>query len=252
MNEFPQQCLAASREHKPYPQLSQAHPEAGIEDAYRLQQAFVALLDQSTVGYKAALTAAPAQQAMGLTEPIVGVLLATTPKDNGAPIAISATGVLETELGYTLSRSITAPVQPDNVLDHVASVSPMVELADPNMAARPTGGDLIATNSATFGYLKGQALDPGSVDLDRIETQMTRGGETLFGGSCHEVMGGQLDALCWLINSVLALKYPLDSGALLMTGSVGGVAPSQAGTYAARFSLDNTELECLTFELTNP
>ena len=117
MDNFPAECVRARTQGGTYPQLSKLHPQATLEDAYALQSAFITQLDLAPRGYKAALTAAPAQQAMGLDEPIVGMLLSDTAKDSASPIPVAPGGILETELGYVLAQDITAPVTPDNVID---------------------------------------------------------------------------------------------------------------------------------------
>ena len=78
-SEWAAEQLQRLRDQRPYRNLSANYPNASIEDAYSLQRAFVnALIEAgdwgSVVGYKAALTAPQAQQAMGSTHPVVGVL----------------------------------------------------------------------------------------------------------------------------------------------------------------------------------
>ena len=48
-------------------------------------------------------------------------------------------------------------------------------------------------------------------------------------------MQGQLKALVWLVNTVLAQGYTLAAGHVLMTGSIGNMHPGAAGDYRAAF-----------------
>ena len=107
-------------------------------------------------GYKAALTAVPAQQAMGINEPI-GVVFehAAYQADSATTVATDRLVLLETEAGFTLRKEITAPVAKDDVFDAIACCSGMIELASPNLQQRPTGADLIANNAASYGCISG-------------------------------------------------------------------------------------------------
>lgn len=247
--EFVESCLAALAHNTAYPALSTDMPDTTTDLAYDIQQTFLRQRSESIVGYKAALTTAPAQQAMGLTEPVLGVLLTSTQKSTAAPIPVKPGGILETELGYTLSDTVSEAVTPDTVMAVIASVAPIVEIAHPNMETRPQGVDLIATNSATFGYINGAALALSEIDLDEVDTELRRGDELLFGGSSSQVMSGQRNALAWLVNTALSLGYPLQAGHLLMTGSVGGIAPAEVGAYTAVYQHRGQRLAEISFEI---
>jgi 2-keto-4-pentenoate hydratase len=113
----------------------------------------------------------------------------------------------------------------------------VVELASPNLANAPNGLDLIATNSASYGYIEGEPHTLLSADvLDQLSVSLAKEGEILMSGNPGEVMNGQIDALCWLINQTLDLKYSIAAGHLLMTGSIGGILPAQPGDYCASYA----------------
>jgi 2-keto-4-pentenoate hydratase len=247
--EFVERCLAALAHNTAYPNLSTDLPDATTDIAYDIQQTFLRERGESIVGYKAALTALPAQQAMGLTDPVLGVLLTSTQKSTSAPIQVKPGGILETELGYTLNDSVNEQVTVDNVMSVVASVAPIVEIAHPNLASRPQGIDLIATNSATFGYANGPVLAHNEIDLDEVDTELLSGDQRLFGGSSSQVMSGQRNALAWLINTALSLGYPLQAGHLLMTGSIGGITPAEVGAYRATYQHRGQHLAEISFEI---
>ena len=48
-------------------------------------------------------------------------------------------------------------------------------------------------------------------------------------------MGGQIQAVCWLINKAIAHGYTLEPGQLLMTGALGGPQPGKAGHYVGDY-----------------
>ena len=244
-HEFVAQCLQALASASTYPSFSEISPDADLVDAYAAQAAFVHERGEDIVGYKAAVTASPAQQAMGLEAPVLGVLLSSTEKPTTT--ASPSDGILETELGYYLTEDISAPVTPASV---AAALSPpicVVEIACPNLAGRPNGIDLIATNTATWGLIKGDSL--AVKDIDATTTSLSLGEEELFAGSAGDVLAGQMNSAAWLVNLALDLGYPVKQGQLLMTGSIGGVASAKPGDYTARYVSDSVAAE-ITFRLT--
>lgn len=240
---FTQACLEAIADGGPYPTFE----NSDIHAAYNQQLDFVNAQKRNISGYKAALTAAPAQKAMGIDQPIVGCLFKEGASQPSDLIQIDS-GVLETELGFTLAQSISTPVTEANVLDTVLHCQPMVEIARPNLSAKPKAVHLIATNSASFAYIAGEPFDPRSIEIDGIEASL-REREEIFRGTCGEVMGGQRKALAWLINTALDIGYHLEAGHLMMTGSVGGVAPAKPGTYTATFTATVADLGQIEFTI---
>ena len=53
---------------------------------------------------------------------------------------------------------------------------------------------------------------------------MSRNNERLSEGCATDAMGGQITALCWLINKVLKCGYTLERTSLI-TGALGGPQP---------------------------
>ncbi len=252
--ESQDQWLQATLNHvlsgQPIENIATAWPELTQPKAYQLQRQLVTQLQKDggwgqVYGYKAALTAEPAQQAMGIDEPIVGVLFEhaayTAGTDAGLTVSTDRSVLLETELGFLLSKSITEPVSDDDVFDAVKECRCMVELAAPNLQQRPTYLDLIASNSASYGCIAGvSTINPEQMPLDATNISLTRSPDQSDSAELHQalagsVMSGQRRALAWLINQVLALGYPLEAGHTLMTGSVGNMHPAEPDDYRADF-----------------
>ncbi|NKB99804.1 MAG: hypothetical protein GKR90_15090 [Pseudomonadales bacterium] len=235
MSKFVQACLDAAQAQTPYPSFVEQISDPTVDAAYTEQQEFVKAQNRDITGYKAALTAPPAQQAMGIDSPVFGVLFDDGRASPGAQIAVPGGGVLETELGFTLAQDITTPVSPDSVLEKMDNCKIMIEVARPNLPGKPNGLDLIATNSASFRFIEGGSFNPLATEVDEIETSLEFSGERVFNGRSGDVMSGQRAALAWLINSLLTVGYELTAGNILMTGSVGGIAPTKPGDYRGDF-----------------
>lgn len=235
MSDWPQKFLHAYSERHHYDSISAADEQLSLDDAYDVQHQYVSLRKEVVTGYKAALTAPAAQQAMGIDVPIIGVLFDSGAFSTAKPITLSKQALLETELGFKAATDISQEVTPDTVFTHMAACLPMIEIASPNLATKPNGLDLIATNAASYGYIAGPEHDLEILDLDLVHVSLTSGGDTLLQGDGGEVLGGQRHALAWLINQVLQRGYQVEAGHLFMTGSIGGMQPAKAGAYQADF-----------------
>ena len=238
--------LQRLRDHRPYRNLSAHYPQASIDDAYGLQAAFVHALSAagdwgSVVGYKAALTAPQAQQAMGATQPVVGVLFAGGERLAQRPVSTDRPVMLETELGFRLQQQLATTQTEEGVGACIRSVTPMIELAAPNLEHRPSAIDLVASNSATYAFISGTAVETDWHDatkrpnLDRVSIGLYQDANILHAETAGSIMQGQWHALTWLLNEVMRLGYPLAADSLLMTGSIGALHPGKPGDYRAEY-----------------
>jgi 2-keto-4-pentenoate hydratase len=235
MTDWPARFLDAFEGNSTFPNICAEEPNLTLDEAYTIQHAFAAKLPGSVVGYKAALTAAPAQKAMGISAPVSGALFDWGAQQPGALITSRRTLLLETELGYRLATDVGKHVTPATVLEHVETCHPMIEVASPNLASAPTGLDLIASNSASYGYIEGPGQDIDQVSIDAVTVSLARDGETLHEAASGSVMEGQARALSWLLNQILDLGETPRAGMLLMSGSVGPPHPGKPGAYHANF-----------------
>ena len=247
-SEWSTEQLQRLRDQRPYRNLSADYPNASIEDAYSLQRAFVKALIEagdwgSVVGYKAALTAPQAQQAMGSTHPVVGVLFGGGERLAQRPVSTDRPVMLETELGFRLQHGLATTQVEQAVGACIRSVTPMIELAAPNLEQRPNAIDLGASNSATYAFISGTAVDAEWQDpsarpnLDRVSIRLFQDDNILHAESAGSIMQGQWQALTWLLNEVMRLGYPLAAEHLLMTGSIGSLHPGKPGDYRAEYGV---------------
>jgi len=232
MVDLADRLLRAHESDAPYPSLRAEEPDAGIARAYEVQRAFAGLLHGHEIGYKAALTAHPAQQAMGIDEPVLGVLFDWCETPDGARLTPQRAVVIETEIGYRLGTDVTEPVSAEDVPNLIKTCHAMLEIASPNLSGDRNGIDLIASNSATFRLVQGETI---SREVDGVAVRLVRDAEVLHEAGSGSVMGGQANALAWLINKALSLGYPVKQDMLLMSGSIGQVQPGKPGVYRGEF-----------------
>lgn len=237
MQRWPQKFLKAYSKRHRYDSISAEFGDLTVADAYDVQHQYVALRAEPIAGYKAALTAKAGQAAMGVDHPVVGVLFTSGEFSADVPIQAEQQILLETEVAFRCNTAITEQVDSDNVLSFMSSCLGVVELASPNLANAPNGLDLIATNSASYGHIEGEPHELLTADaLDQLSVSLAKDEKIVMSGRAGEVMSGQIEALCWLINQTLDLNYSIAAGHLLMTGSIGGILPAQPGNYCASYA----------------
>ena len=205
-----------------------------LETAYNIQAKVVSRSGMAVAGFKAALSNTLGQKAMGVTEPVFGILPKLGHANAGDLINLKNfhRPVIETEIGYRVATHVSSEVNANTVMGHIGSILPVFEIADPAFAASETrtGADLVAINSAAAAFVTGEPIE-WSDDLDIISVIMSRNNERLSEGCATDAMGGQITALCWLINKVLKCGYTLEPGHLLITGALGGPQPGLPGVY---------------------
>jgi 2-keto-4-pentenoate hydratase len=252
--EFAQRLMAAHQARRPMP-LFVDEKLPTLVRGYEVQRAYVDLLlaptegssnrarSRQIQGFKAALTNVPAQQSMGLKAPTGGVLLSDCEYQAPCQIRLAdyCRPIIETEIGYRVSRVVTDPVTLENLNDYIDFALPMVEIADagyatPNALGRALSGpDLVAANSAAGGYIVGHA-DCQPLDTNEVAVTLRNGDKVLNHAHGHDALGSQAAVLVWLINHSLAQGYDVLPGYYLMTGSLGRVQLATPGCYVADYS----------------
>ena len=237
MNDQQQQQWAqaienARQQAQPKPSCTQDWG-ATLKDAYIVQGLGLQQRpDDAVIGFKGALTNQRVQETFGATEPALGLLFASSARPERVIQSADFTkGMIETELGFVLSRRITAPIESVSALQSCFDgICLMVELVDLNFSQFPPSlPDLIMHNAAAAQFLKG-AVSP-IMDPDSLTLTLESAGDTRHRGAALDVLGGQWKALHWMVNQALALGHTLLPGQVLMTGSVGSVQPLKAGDY---------------------
>lgn len=222
----------------PYPPIDDALTPA---EAYAVQALVIAegRKRSPVAGYKAGLTDPAARLRFGAREPVSGALLASGRLGNRSNITLDADDqvMIELEIGYVLARPVTAPLaDTDDPLPLVAAIVPVVELPNLNLAGPPSVADIVASNVSAQQYVVGDARQvPSDSVLEAITARLARDDVQVAAGNARAVLGSQVAALRWLINHRLARGDALETGQLLITGSMTGMTPAAGGRYKALF-----------------
>jgi len=208
-------------------------PPGGVADlaeAYRIQEAFVALMeadDGPTVGWKVALTSPVMQQMCGVDHPCEGAVLRDRVQASPAACDTSRLGRLgvEAEIALTIGRDMPAaggPYTAESAAASVASARAAIELVDDQNAdySAITAIRLVANNSLNAGIVVGpEVSDWRGLDLAGLRGAMLIDGDVVAEGTGADILGHPLNAAIWLANSLNARGRMLRAGDVVMCGS---------------------------------
>jgi 2-keto-4-pentenoate hydratase len=205
--------------------------EMSMEEAVRIRDGLVAELSDSqgkVVGYKAGLTNPAVQKRFGTTSPVRGVLLEKMLLDDGAevPAKFGAIPFFEADLVVVVKdEGINQAKTPADVMKHLASIRPFIELPDLVTAKdQPlTAAVITAFNvGARLGVL-GKPIAPTPEMVDALGKMMVvmrdQDGKELARVPGAAILGHPLNAVVWLADDVAKSGGKLRAGDILSLGS---------------------------------
>lgn len=212
--------------------LSLAHPDATLDDAYAIQDAFVAAklaAGERQVGWKIGLTSKAMQAALNIATPDSGVLTDTMMFDDGVviPKGRFIQPRIEAEIAFVLKASIHAGASVIDVLNATDYIVPALEIldtrilrADPSTKKTRTIIDTVADNAANAGVvLGGRPLRPDAADMRWIGAIVSRNGEVEETGLGAGVLNHPARGIVWLANRLANYGRSLKAGDVVLAGS---------------------------------
>ena len=217
-----------------------------IEDAYRVQDAFLSILGQDKGplgGYKIAYTSDEMRRLRGISSPCAGGMFAATIQDSPATFRSADYDrlAIECEVAVRLGTDVPAsraPYSRASIADYIAFLAVAFEMVDLRAAAAGTGKDAaaiagICTNISNAGAVLGSAVrDWRRIDLAASPGVMRINGEEVGKGLGSDVMGHPLEPLVWLANMLAERGKELKAGTTVITGSIIPPKPVKAGDTA--------------------
>jgi 2-oxo-hept-3-ene-1,7-dioate hydratase len=233
VNDAAQRLHEAERTRTPIGQLSLQYPQMTIDDAYRIQRAWVALKTtegRAVRGRKIGLTSKTMQQSVGINEPDYGVLYDDMFFDDGAlvPVDRFIRPRVEVEVAFVLDRPLRGPgVTALDVLDATRWVTPAMEILDARiqMTDEKTGHqrtivDTISDNAADAGIVTGgRAVRPDEWDIRWISALLYVNGSIEDSGVAAAVLNHPANGIAWLANKLAAYDEEVPAGQPLLAGS---------------------------------
>lgn len=234
--------VEAERSRRQTRALSVLHPQASIDDAYRIQEAFVAhkIADGAVVrGHKIGLTSKAMQAAVGIGEPDSGYLLddmffadgGIVPKDRFIGLRVEA------ELAFVLKADIGGlDVTLFDVLNATDYVTPALEIldtrffrVDPQTKATRRVVDTIADNAANAGIVVGgRPFRPADHDMRWIGAICSKNGAVEETGLAAGVLNNPANGIVWLARRLAAQGRGLKAGEIVLAGSF--IRPIEVGS----------------------
>lgn len=223
----------AERSRKQIGLLSLQHPGMDIDDAYKVQAAFVAIRHaegRKTVGWKIGLTSRAMQRALNITTPDSGVLLDDMVFANHATVPAHRfiQPRIEAELAFVLKSALAGPaVTAAQVLAATDHIIPALEILDTRiLRTDPATGrtrsivDTVADNAANAGIVTGgRALDPAAFDPRWAGAIVMRNGEVEETGLGAGVLNDPALAVAWLANRLARYGQRIEPGQIVLSGS---------------------------------
>jgi 2-oxopent-4-enoate/cis-2-oxohex-4-enoate hydratase len=221
------------------PPLSETAADLTLEQGYAIQRALEKTLVERgdrVVGWKAGFTNATLQETYGVSEPVLGFLLASGVFGSGDAVPVSrfVSLGLEVEMAFVMKAALEGPgVTPASALLAVEGAVPSFELIDFRMSGKPRGTDLVADGVLANAIVLGGPLTPVSgLDLSLEGVVYEENGQRLATATAAEVMGNPLNSLAWLANALGKMGGRLRAGDVVLTGSISKIFRPKAGDSA--------------------
>jgi 2-keto-4-pentenoate hydratase len=226
------------RSRKPLPLLTKTYPGIEVEDAYRIQEAFVArrlAAGGRIKGYKVGLTSKPMQEMAGSTEPDFSAMTDDMFIPEDTPIAMSGLfdPMIEIEIAFVMKHALKGPgVLPVDVIRATDFVLPAIEIVDFRVARAPgmnlidTVADLAACGAVVLGA-NPRPLE--AIDVRRVKGSIIRNGVVEQEGAASAVLGNPVTSVAWLANKLGEFGVAFEPGQVILTGSFVRAIPVKAG-----------------------
>ncbi len=240
---FAQAYLDAERTRAPVEPIADARPDLTLDDAYRIQDALVALhvaQGMTPFGIKVGSTSKAAQRRFKTTEPAIGVLFLQRQIANGA--AMDAGRLIapriECEIAVRMDRDLKGPdVTPEAAEAAIGSIMGAFEIIDSRTKDwRIKGVELIADNTVNAGFVLGPERPARGLDAAGVSVMFGREGDQPTYGTGGSVLGGPKFVIAWLANWMGARGKTLKAGTVVLTGSLSEILPAAKGErFVAKF-----------------
>ncbi|MGV0715250.1 fumarylacetoacetate hydrolase family protein [Mycolicibacterium sp. XJ662] len=218
--------IAAQRDRVPIAPFTNKNPFLSADVGYKTQALIVEhhlQAGEKVVGAKLGFTSRVKRLALGIDEPVYGLLTSGMLVEHGEPIKYDELihPRAEPELAFLIGETIAPSTPPAGVLAAVEAVIPAIEVMDSRYNEPFRLADSVADNAgAARVVLSAQGRPPGElVGLHVLGCMFRhRGGvETAAGGA---VLGHPAAALAWLATALGSRGERLEAGSIVLSGGL--------------------------------
>ncbi|NMG36830.1 2-oxopent-4-enoate hydratase [Azoarcus sp. TTM-91] len=227
----------AWRARRTIPPLVEQAPDITLDDAYRIQQRYVARRVQAgetIVGKKIGATSKPVQDFLGVFQPDFGQLTSGMVYQEGdtLPLDTLIQPKAEAELAFVLKADLQGPgVTAMDVIRATDYVVPCFEIVDSRITDwKIRIQDTVADNASCGVYVLGKTKgDPRKLDITLAGMVLEKNGELYSTGVGAAVQGSPANAVAWLANTLGELGIPFKAGEVILSGSQSALVPVADG-----------------------
>jgi len=213
--------------------LSLKHPDATMDDAYAIQDAWVKqkmAAGRTVIGWKIGLTSKAMQYALNIDIPDSGVLFDDMLFEDGAVIPADRfiQPRIEAEIAFVMKAPLNGPdVSIFDVLNATDYVTPALEIldtrilrVDPETKKARTIVDTISDNAANAGIvIGGRQMRPDAVDMRWMGAIVSRNAEVEETGLGAGVLNHPARGIAWLANRLAQYGSGIEAGQIVLAGS---------------------------------
>ena len=233
INTAAQALVKAEESGIPCGLISLANPDMTLDEAYAVQDAFVAAKmarGLTRIGWKIGLTSRAMQQALNITTPDSGVLLSDMVFHTGdtIPAGRFIQPRIEAEIAFFMKTDLAgADTTREDVLNATDHVAPSLEILDTRvLRADPETGrpriiyDTVADNAANAGVVMGaEKHAPDAFDLRWCGAIVQRNGVVEETGLGAGVLNDPPTGIVWLVQRLAQYGRGLSAGDIVLSGS---------------------------------
>ncbi len=197
-----------------------------MDQAYAVQDAYIAAVGEPVVGWKVGMTNKAAQQAGGINEPMAGPLLqsAVVPSPASLSTPPEALRIVECEFGFRMAADLPprdAPYGEEDVAAAVGSLHPAIEVVDVHLPGGMQAGPrwAVADGGGNMFWVPGAGTTDWSADeLPGRPVSVALNGVAQGSGTAAAALGNPVTVLAWLANHLLGRERQLRAGDWVSTG----------------------------------
>jgi 2-keto-4-pentenoate hydratase len=226
--------------HETITPLSESEGLTSVDDAYAIQAAWTDIRTargERVLGRKIGLTSRAMQEAAGVYEPDFGALWSSRYVEarNGVAELPHATFIqprMEGEIAFLLGKPLRGPgVTIDDVLAATDALAASFEIVDSRIIRKEFKLVDTVSDNASYGAFTLGPWDRSlaGTDLRTLGMLLSQNGEVVVEGVGHASLGHPALAVAWLANKLAEFDITLESGDIVLSGSLGRALPIQQG-----------------------
>jgi 2-keto-4-pentenoate hydratase len=197
-----------------------------VEQAYEVQHRVAKVVSgNNVIGIKAGVTAAPVQQFLGLSSPIIGSLYGAGKLLSGCKFRVEEGSLLECEIGVLLDGD----GKPKAILPVIEVVLLGFE-RDEDL----TGANVIAANIGADRVICGEPIAWESRPV-HIDINLSFNKSIVCTASSNDSLGGVKSGVNWMLAEAGRRGFCVGEDSLLILGTCGPAVPALSGDYKANY-----------------